>query len=210
MRTEDLISRLASDNSRRAMAPDRALARAIVMGLAVIAVAFFALIGPRPDLLSALQTWRFDYKFAFTLAVAFSALAVLRPTLYPESRPNLWLLLLGPAVLAIAVLVELLALPGGAWSMAATGKNALKCLTVVPGLGVAPLLLMVLAVRQGAPARPTLTGFAAGLVAGGLSASFYAANCTDDSPLFVATWYPIAILALGAIGAIAGRLAARW
>jgi hypothetical protein len=210
MRTDDLISRLASDNARRAMVPDLALALALGAGLLVIAGAFFAFIGVRPDIASALQTWRFDYKFLFTLAVASSALGVLRPALYPEGRPNPWLLLLPAAVLVVAVLIELVALPGAAWSMATTGKNALKCLTIVPGLGIVPLLLLVLVIRQSAPIRAGRAGFAAGLLAGGLAASFYAANCTDDSPLFVATWYPVAILALGLIGALIGKLAARW
>jgi len=43
---------------------------------------------------------------------------------------------------------------------------------------------------------------AAGLVAGGLSAALYATHCTDDSPLFVATWYTIAIAAVTVLGAI--------
>ena len=39
----------------------------------------------------------------------------------------------------------------------------------------------------GVPTRPALAGAVAGLLAGGLAASFYAAHCTDDSPLFVTT-----------------------
>ena len=58
--------------------------------------------------------------------------------------------------------------------------------------------------------RPALTGFLAGLLAGGLGAAAYAANCPDDSPLFVMTWYPVGILALGAIGALAGSRVLRW
>ena len=44
----------------------------------------------------------------------------------------------------------------------------------------------------------------------GLAATFYAAHCTDDSPLFVATWYPLAIAMLAIAGALAGRLFVRW
>ena len=46
--------------------------------------------------------------------------------------------------------------------------------------------------------------------AGGLAATFYAAHCFDDSPLFVATWYTIAIAILAALGALGGRLFVRW
>jgi hypothetical protein len=210
MRTDDLIDRLAASPARRGMSPDQLLALAIGGGLLVVATAFAALIGPRPDIAAALQTWRFDSKFVFTLGLAVSALAVLRPALYPGARSRPWLLLIAPVFLALLVVVELVTLPAAGWSMAQTGKNAIKCLTIVPGLGIVPLILLVLAIRNGAPVRPGLAGFAAGLVAGGLAATFYAANCIDDSPLFVASWYPIAILALGIVGAVAGRLAARW
>ncbi len=210
MKTDDLIARLAAHPTRRGMDPARALAAAIGVGVAAIAVAFFGLIGARPDIGSAIATWRFDYKFLVTLTVAISAFAVLRPALYPQGRPNYWLLLAGPALLALAVAIELASLPAAGWTMSAAGKNWYKCLTIVPALGVAPLALTIFALRRGAPAHPAWAGFVAGILSGGLAATFYAANCTDDSPLFVATWYPIAILALGAIGALLGRLAARW
>lgn len=210
MRTEDLISRLTADTGRRGMPPLQALALALGAGALVVAAAFFTLIGVRPDFGAALQTWRFDYKFLVTIAVAVTSFLVLRVALFPQGRPNYWLLLAGPALLAIAVMIELASLPAAGWAMSAAGKNWYKCLTIVPALGIAPLALAILALRQGAPARPGWAGFAAGILSGGLAATFYAANCTDDSPLFVATWYPIAILALGLVGAVLGRLAARW
>ncbi|MDP9812958.1 hypothetical protein J2W42_005829 [Rhizobium tibeticum] len=49
-----------------------------------------------------------------------------------------------------------------------------------------------------------------GLLAGSIAATFYAAQCTDDSPLFVATWYTIAIVTLAVIGAIGADLFAQW
>jgi hypothetical protein len=47
-------------------------------------------------------------------------------------------------------------------------------------------------------------------VAGGIAATFYAAQCTDDSPLFVATWYTIAIAGLALIGAATADRFAHW
>jgi hypothetical protein len=64
--------------------------------------------------------------------------------------------------------------------------------------------------RRGAATRPMLTGAVAGLIAGGIAATFYASHCVDDSPLFVATWYVIAIAFVALVGAIAGRWVLRW
>jgi hypothetical protein len=58
--------------------------------------------------------------------------------------------------------------------------------------------------RQGAPTRPALAGGVAGLMSAGLAATIYASHCTDDSPLFVATWYTLAAALMTAIGALAG------
>jgi len=50
----------------------------------------------------------------------------------------------------------------------------------------------------------------AGLFSGAVAAAIYAAHCPDDSPLFVALWYSLAIAIVAAAGGIAGRLALRW
>ena len=91
-------------------------------------------------------------------------------------------------------------------SVAADGNAAL--LNVVTSTGV--FVTQDGTLRYGAPTRPVLAGAAAGLLAGGLAATFYAAHCFDDSPLFVAVWYTIAIAVLTILGAIAGRLFIRW
>ena len=50
----------------------------------------------------------------------------------------------------------------------------------------------------------------AGLLSAGLAATLYASHCTDDFPLFVATWYTIATALVTAIGALAGSKVLRF
>jgi hypothetical protein len=64
--------------------------------------------------------------------------------------------------------------------------------------------------RHGAPERPALAGALAGILSAGLAATLYATHCTDDSPLFVITWYSIAVGLMAAIGALAGSRFLRW
>ena len=45
---------------------------------------------------------------------------------------------------------------------------------------------------------------------GGLATAVYAFHCTEDSPLFYAVWYVLAILAVTAVGALVGARALRW
>jgi hypothetical protein len=72
------------------------------------------------------------------------------------------------------------------------------------------LAALILVLREGAPRRPALTGALAGAAAAGVAATIYATNCTDDSPLFVASWYPLATLIVVAAGALAGRRFLAW
>jgi len=43
-----------------------------------------------------------------------------------------------------------------------------------------------------------------------MSAFLYASNCTDDSPIFVAVWYSIAIALVTVIGRFTGQHVSRW
>jgi hypothetical protein len=64
-----------------------------------------------------------------------------------------------------------------------------------------------------APGRPNVScydGGGGGLLAGGLGATVFAMHCTNDSPLFVAIWYALAIGLMSIFGAVVGRHALRW
>lgn len=212
MKTEDLIARLAADHTPTRHPAGRSLALAALLAIVAAAAVMLLTTGPRPDFLAALHTWRFDMKFVVTLTLASAAFFLLRRAIYPEGFAGapLWVILAAPALLALSVGYELAVLPASAWRAALVGSNWLHCMLLVPVFGLLPLALALWGLSQGAPSRPVLTGFLAGLLAGGLGAAAYAANCPDDSPLFVMTWYPVGILALGALGALAGSRLLRW
>jgi hypothetical protein len=194
------------------MLPAAVLGWTVVAAMIFVGTAVLLSIGLRPDFAAAAGTWRFDMKFVVTLTLSASAFFLLRSAIYPEglARAPLWIVLAAPALLLCAVAYELAVLPAAAWKTALLGTNWLHCLTLVPLFGLVPLAAALWALRRGATTRPVLTGFLAGLLAGGIGATFYAANCQDDSPLFVMTWYPVGILLLGAAGALAARRVLRW
>jgi hypothetical protein len=90
------------------------------------------------------------------------------------------------------------------------GSNSLVCISAIPLLSLPLLAGALFAMRHGAPARPAVAGAFAGLVSAGLAATLYASHCTDDSPLFVATWYTLATALVTAIGALAGARVLRF
>jgi hypothetical protein len=94
--------------------------------------------------------------------------------------------------------------------MKLVGTTWLSCLAFIPLLSAPLLAAALIALRHGAPARPALAGAVAGLVAGGFGATIYAAYCIEDSPLFLATWYTLAIAIVSIVGAAVGSRALRW
>jgi hypothetical protein len=100
--------------------------------------------------------------------------------------------------------------PPDLWGTRLVGTNWLHCLTLIPLFSIAPLAALIVAMRAGAPLHPALTGALAGAAAAGVAATVYATSCTDDSPLFVASWYPLATLVVVAAGALAGRRFLQW
>ncbi|RWA71690.1 NrsF family protein [Mesorhizobium sp.] len=212
MRTEDLIKALDADARSKGMPLASAWWVAFGAAAVVAASAFFMTIGPRPDIMPAMHTMRFLSKFVFTLALAASAFALIRVLSTPgasAARASAWMVV-APLLVGVAVVLELFAVPSAEWGTRLVGSNWYICLTFIPLIGIGPLAVFLAALRHGAPTRPVLAGAVAGLLAGGLAATFYAAHCFDDSPLFVATWYTIAVAILAMLGAIGGRLFVRW
>ncbi|APO72591.1 hypothetical protein IE4872_PD02078 (plasmid) [Rhizobium gallicum] len=212
MQTNDLINALKADAAKQAMPLGYAWWVAIVAATIIAAGVFFVLIGPRPDFAVAAHTLRFLFKFIVTLALAIVAFVLLRVLSRPGSdvrRAACWLFLV-PILLGTAVVAELFVVPSDQLDTVWWGSNVYVCLTFIPLIGLGPLAVFLAALRHGAPTRPRLAGAVAGLLAGGIAATFYAAHCTDDSPLFVATWYSIAIAGLAALGTVLGRRVARW
>ncbi|HEV7305511.1 NrsF family protein [Ensifer sp.] len=212
MDTNDLIKALAADNRRPGLSMNAAWKGAAAGAILLAGAVFFAMLGPRPDFATAVETVRFLFKFVVTIALALTAFAAMRVASWPEGelRRLLPYLCIAPLLVLAGVILELIVLPSGTWEARLIGTNSVLCLTFIPLIGLSPLGLFLLALRHGAPSRPALSGALAGLAAGGIAATFYAAHCPDDSPLFIATWYTIAILGLSLIGSVAGRWVARW
>jgi hypothetical protein len=212
METDQLIRTLAADNANRARPVGFVLALALLVAAPVSVAIFFAELGVRPDVMTAMRNPFFDLKFAVTLALAISAIAVSLHLSRPEAslRGWAWLLLIPVALLAAGIVGEMMMPQRMPMMMRMVGKNAMVCLTAIPAMSL-PLLAAALAgLRHGAPARPAVAGAIAGLVSAGLAATLYASHCTDDSPLFVAAWYTLATALVTAIGALAGSRVLRF
>ncbi len=212
MKTSELIDALAADPIPRGPSLRASFFLAMAIGAAVSAVIFYATIGPRSDFAQSVHTLRFDLKFVDTLALLLPSALLCLHILRPEARVGVLALLFAAPFLLLgtAVIVEMSVVPSSRWGALMMGDNAMHCLRVIPLLAIAPLAALLYAIRAGAPQNPTLAGALAGAAAAGISATLYAMNCPDDSPLFVASWYPLATLIVVAAGALAGRLLLRW
>jgi hypothetical protein len=212
MKTSELIEALAADRSPQRINLGARFCLALGVGALVSACLFMMMLGPRSNFVVSLQSMRFDLKFIDTLAFALPAAVLGLRVLRPDARVGvLGVAFLAPFVLLGAgVIGELLLVPADLWGTRMIGSNSMHCLTMVPLLSLAPLAALVFAMRAGAPQNPAIAGALAGAAAAGIAATLYAANCPDDSPLFVASWYPLATIIVAAIGAAAGARLLRW
>jgi hypothetical protein len=210
VKTDDLIELLTKDPPPWRF--QSLLAGAVAGGIIIAAILFFAEIGFRPDIFEAAKSTRFVFKFIVTVSLAVAAIWVTLSVGRPDGSlaHRALALSIAPALLACAVVIELLVLPQSQWIPQMVGRNARLCLTLIPLLSIGPLACLLAALRAGAPSSTGLAGAVAGLAASGIAATFYAANCTDDSPLFVMTWYPIATLIVTTAGYLVGRKLLRW
>lgn len=211
MKTDDLITLMTQDTPA-GLRYGWALALALGIGIVFSVVLLVVTVGLRHNMVSVFETARVLFKIVVTLVLAVLAarLAVRIGRPGEETRVSSLLLAVPALMVVVAVIVELVALPASTWRASLVGRNALFCLFFVPVLSFAPFTGLFWALKKGAPQNPTTAGAAAGLAAGGIAAAIYAWHCPDDSPLFLATWYTIAIAGVTAAGALSGRRWLRW
>lgn len=210
MRTDDLVRLLAAD-ARQTTPLRTAVLLAAIAGGAVACLAFLAVIGARPDLLSAMLNPQVTFKFAFAASVATAAIAyglrAIRPGVRPSSvafgLPVLILLVIG-------VIAEASVTPPAAWPAATLGSHPWTCVGLILATSLLPIAALLQAMRAGAPARPGAAGAAAGLGGGAIGAMVFALYCPNDSVLFVAIWYVLALTIACALGAALGARRLAW
>ncbi len=212
MDTDQLIRTLAADSAHRGRPVWLMLTLALLAAAPITMAIFFWKLGARPDIMTAMHNPFFDLKFAVTLSLAIPAIAISLHLSRPEASPRGWAWLLAiPFGLLIAGIAGEMMLPQRLPMLARLiGSNSWICLTAIPLMSLPLLAAALIGLRHGATSRPTLTGAIAGLLSSGLAATLYASNCTDDSPLFVITWYSIATAIVTLLGALAGSRLLRF
>jgi hypothetical protein len=212
VRTYEFIAALSADPVPEPIRLGRRFALALVLGLVGSLAIYALLMGPRPDIAEAARTARFCLKSVDSLAFALPSLLLTLKLARPDAKPMaLALWLLAPFILLGAgVVVELLVVPRDEWLPRLIGHNSMYCMRMIPLLAAPILVTLIVALRAGAPTRPALTGALAGAASAGIAALLYSSHCPDDSPLFVATWYPLATLICMGVGAIVGRRFLAW
>jgi hypothetical protein len=212
METDQLIRTLAADNPHHARPVGFVLTLTLLAAAPVSLAMFLAGLGVRPDVMTAMHNPFFDLKFAVTLALAISAIAVSLHLSRPEAslRGWAWLLLIPAGFLVAGISGEMMMPQRLPMMTRLVGNNSRLCMTAIPLISLPLLAAALIGLRHGAPTRPAVAGAIAGLLSAGLAATLYASHCTDDSPLFVATWYTIATALVTAIGALAGSKVLRF
>jgi hypothetical protein len=212
MDTEQLIRTLAADNQHQARPVGMVLALSLLAAAPLSVAIFMAALGVRPDVMTAMRNPFFDLKFVVTLALAISAIVVGLHLSRPEASLKgwAWLLLIPAGIVAAGIGSEMMIPQRLPMMTRLIGSNSRICMTAIPVMSLPLLAGALIGLRHGAPTRPALAGAIAGLMSAGLAATLYAAHCTDDSPLFVATWYSIATALVAAVGALAGARLLRF
>lgn len=211
--TDDLIARLSADlKPVRPMAMQRLLIGAVVVTGVVAIVMMNMWLGMRPDMDSAMATMNFWTKFVYTLSVVVLGGAATVALARPDGHTRWpWYVALGLlALLVIGAFIQLARAEPDDMMPLIMGGTSLQCIWRIVVLGLPVLLGAMLALRRLAPRSPTLAGFAAGIMAGGAGAWVYSFACAETGMMFLALWYSLGILIVGALGALLGRFLLRW
>lgn len=211
MNTDDLIAQLATGaGPARRLYIARDLAVVASAGMFLCASVSLATRGLVPEAMWAgAALWT---KLAYTVALAACGASLLSVSAFPGRRslPSLGLVSLVGGLAVVVGTISILSIPAGDRLAYVMGKYALICPWVIPLLSL-PTLFGLLRLTSGyAPTDLRRAGFAAGLLAGSITAVAYALSCREEAIGFVAVWYSVGILVSAGIGALVGPRLLRW
>lgn len=213
MRSEDLIERLSAEvrpaDSMRW--PRLAIFwLSLSAGLAGLLVVFG--LSLRPDIGNWLSNSAMQIKSAYTLGLSLASLLAFWALSQPLGQNRLGpLFAIGLMMLTGTIaLIEAQHLTPEALNHVWMAPSWAFCMGTIWALSAPILVVALWLMRQRAPVYPTQAGLASGLLAGALAASAYTLHCTEDSALFLFSWYTLGMALCGLTGAIAGHFTLRW
>jgi hypothetical protein len=210
--TERLIDRLAAgaiQGSR--FKPTTTILLAATASMLVVVLLSVAWLKPRDDFALLVLSGNLTslLKIMFPIAVFAAAVPIVRDLSVPGGRVGWRLGLIAVPFLAIMVLAtqEASMTPASTWI---AHESRFDCLWKIPALAIPAFCFLMVGVRHLAPTNLSRAGAYVGLAAGGIGAVGYAIRCHDDSIVFVAVAYTIAIAEMSLLGALMGPRLLRW
>lgn len=211
MKTEDLISRLATQTPPAPLRDDR---MALWIGLSILAsvTVFLTVAGLRPQLALAWENPVVPVKTFLPLALCLLSGTLLLRLARPEGRLG-WLpwLYVPLAVLVAVMWGTTFAMRAPADRFAEVHMASLaECLCLIPLISILPTYAGLRIMRQGASSQPRLSALLVGLTAASGSAAGYSLFCIRDNPLFFLTWYGLGIIVVTAVATHFGKRILVW
>jgi len=180
---------------------------------AIVSVAIMVLwLGVRADLMDAMRTGPFWMKFAYALSVAILGFGLIDRLARPEGEGGLFgpMILAPLAVMTALAIYQLAGAPEELRMKMMLGATYQVCARNIVIVSTPIFFGLFWSLRSLAPSRLTLAGGAAGVLAGAVGTFIYALHCNESAMPFVAIWYTLGIAAVGALGALLGRVTLRW
>ena len=211
--SDDLLDRLAGEATpvSRSRLP-MLIGLAIAIGAVLAAIIMVPWIGLRSDLMPAMGTMIFWWKFAYTALFAVTAFIAVERLSRPGGSMRFAAILTVSLIVLAGILgaIQLMLMPPDMARELTMGGTALVCPFYIATLAIPIYAATIMVMRRLAPTNLGLAGFAAGLLAGAVAAWVYAFHCGENGMPFLAIWYTTGILIAAGGGAIVGRWALRW
>jgi hypothetical protein len=190
----------------------KTLGWAIVIGLVAAFGVMLACFGIRSDLVAGNHSGALVLKVVFALSLVGTGAAFLIKSMVPGQQEGhrfamIFFPIFAASAAALAIVIRQPVLASGGMI---EGTTAALCLFCIPFLAMVPFVLLIWALRKGAPTELRRSGAVAGLVAGAIGATVYSFSCPSDSWLFVFLGYTAAVALCSIVGAQVGPRLLRW
>lgn len=212
MKTEELIAKLSSEQSKKTLKTPSYYASCFLITLIIYAIFIQSYLGLRVDLSVQLLNKSFLLEIfllgALSVTSAMAAIFLIYPDCYQKK-----ILIKIPNFLFAATIVFIAAqllLPSESLQLITPNSHNIECSICIAAVAIIPSLLLFNLIKKGAATSFKKAGFFAILTTSGIGCLTLRLAEINDSAMHLLVWHYLPTLLFAGIGALIGKYFLKW
>ncbi len=212
MRTEELITKLSNEQSKKTLRSPRYYASWLLVTLILYAIFIQFYLGLRSDLSVQLLKKKFVLEIFLLASLSVTSAIASIFLIYPDQYQKKLLIKIPNFLFAIiiALIAAQLLLPSESLALITANSHNIECSICIAAVAIIPSLLVFNLIKKGAATSFKKAGFFAILTTTSIGCITLRLAENNDAAMHLLVWHYLPTLLFSCLGALAGKYFLKW